>query len=299
MVKASATTAIEAQREIITACETQLFSFKADTDMWSTWHYHPEIDILLILKNTGHHITGDCIGEIMPGTLILNGANVPHAFQPSEAPDGDPENPAMLVIQFSEESLGSEFLSKPEMEQIRAFLESTRRSIEFSGKARERVEEMMKLMPQQNATQRLAQFLLILDTLASAPEDERRPLVSAFYSPSLNERNVKRIDLVKDWIIENLGSEIRLEAVAKHIGFSPKSFSRFFKKNTGKSFIQYVNELRVGEACRLLMQSDSSVAEICYASGFQNLSNFNRQFKERKGVSPKEFRRQCRERLPV
>jgi AraC-like DNA-binding protein len=78
---------------------------------------------------------------------------------------------------------------------------------------------------------------------------------------------------------------------------TPKSFSRFFKKNTGKAFIQYVNELRVGLACRKLMQSDASVSEICYASGFNNLSNFNRQFKERKGMSPKEFRKQYQTRL--
>lgn len=288
-----------AQREMIPACETQLFSFKADTDMWSPWHYHPEIDILLVMKNTGHHITGDFMGEIRPGTLILNGANVPHAFQPSEAPEGDPDNPAMLVIQFSEDSLGEEFLSKPEMAQIRSFLGTTQRSFEFSGRTRGRVSELMKAMPGLNATQRLAQFLLILDTFASAPESEKTPLVSELYAPSLNEANVRRIDRVKDWVWDNLNSEIRLETVARHIGFSPKSFSRFFKKNTGKSFIQYVNELRVGQACRLLMQSDSSVAEVCYASGFQNLSNFNRQFKERKGVSPKEFRSQCRERLSV
>ena len=286
----------EAQREIISH-EEQLFSFKADTDMWTTWHYHPEIDILLTIKNTGYHITGDYMGDLKPGTLLLNGSNVPHAFHPNEAAEGDPSKPAMLVIQFSEASLGKDFLAKLEMDRIRNFLETTGRSFEFFGETRERVEKMMWQMMDQNAGQRFAQFILILDVLASAPESERRPLVSQIYSPSLNEQNVELIDRVKNWILHNLDQAIRLDDVARVAGMTPKSFSRFFKKNTGKAFIQYVNELRVGLACRKLMQSDASVSEICYASGFNNLSNFNRQFKERKGMSPKEFRKQYQARL--
>ena len=286
----------EAQREIISQ-EEQLFSFKADTDMWTTWHYHPEIDILLTIKNTGYHITGDFMGDLKPGTLLLNGSNVPHAFHPNEMPEGDPSKPAMLVLQFSVASLGKEFLGKMEMDRIRNFLDTTGRSFEFFGDTRDRVEQMMWQMMKQNAGQRLAQFILILDALASAPDSERRPLVSQIYAPSLNDQNVALIDRVKNWILHNLDQVIRLEDVAKVAHMSPKSFSRFFKKNTGKAFIQYVNELRVGLACRKLMQSEASVSEICYASGFNNLSNFNRQFKERKGVSPKEFRKQYLEHL--
>lgn len=286
----------EAQREIISQ-EEQLFSFKADTDMWTTWHYHPEIDILLTLKNTGYHITGDYMGDLKPGTLLLNGSNVPHAFHPNEIPEGDPKNPAMLVIQFSEASMGKDLLAKLEMDRIRSFLDTTGRSFEFFGKTRETVEGMMWQMMEQNAAQRFAQFILILEALASAPEKDRKPLVSQIYSPSLNEQNVELIDRVKNWILHNLDQAITLGEVAQVARMTPKSFSRFFKKNTGKAFIQYVNELRVGLACRKLMQTDASVSEICYASGFNNLSNFNRQFKERKGMSPKEFRKQYRARL--
>jgi AraC-like DNA-binding protein len=281
-----------AQREIITGYEGQLFSFKADTDMWTTWHYHPEIDILLTLKNTGYHTTGDYIGELRPGTLLLNGPNVPHAFHPNELPEGDSEKPAMYVIQFSKQSLGKEFLGKLEMDRIRSFLESVGRSFEFFGKPRQIVEDLMRAMIIQNEAQRLASFILILDALASASKSERQSLVSEMYAPSLSEETVRRIDQVRNWIITHLESQIRLEEVAFEAGMSPKSFSRFFKKNTGMTFIQYVNELRIGVACRRLVQSEASVSEICYASGFNNLSNFNRQFRERKGIAPKEFRKQ-------
>ncbi len=292
-----------AQREIITACDSQLISFKADTDMWTAWHYHPEIDILLTLKNTGYHITGDYMGELRPGTLILNGSNVPHAFHPNEPDEGDPENPAMLVLQFSRESLGEGFLSKLEMARIRKFLDSTDRSFEFFGRTRSEVDRLMHEMVSQNDTQRFTHFILILDTLASSPEPDRQPLVSPIYAPSLNEANVDKIDRIKNWIVSRLEGSIRLEELAAEANMSPKSFSRFFKKNTGKALIPYVNELRVSLACRQLIQSESSISEICYASGFNNLSNFNRRFREVKGVSPRELRARYREpgggRLPT
>lgn len=287
----------EAQREFIPACEGQLFSFKADTDMWTEWHYHPEIDILLILKNTGYHTTGDFMGELRPGTLVLNGSNVPHAFQPNEPDDHDPANPAMLVLQFSEETLGRDFLSRLELKPLRDFLDSTGRSFEFFGETRARAEALIRGLPGLSGAKRVAQFILILDCLASAPESERQPLVSPIYAPTLSKENAKRIDRVKQWIVANLEGDTCLDDIAAHIGMSPKSFSRFFRKNTGKTFIQYVNELRIGLACRLLAQSDSRVSEICYASGFQNLSNFNRRFMDSKGLSPQEFRKRYRANL--
>lgn len=284
----------DARRELIPACEGQLISFKADTDMWTPWHYHPEIDILLVLKNTGHHITGDFIGDIRPGTLIVNGSNVPHAFHPHEPDEGDPTNPAMLVLQFSPTTLGEAFLGGIEMERIRNFVAATDRSFEIVGETRAAAEKLIRAMVQKSDAQRVAQFILVLDVLATSPQEDRIPLVSEIYTPSMKQENVGRIERVKSWVVENLENEFSLEDAAKLVGMSAKSFSRFFRKNTGMSFIPFVNELRVGLACRLLMQTDASVAEICYAAGFRNLSNFNRQFRDRKAISPREFRAQFR-----
>ncbi|WP_421861616.1 helix-turn-helix domain-containing protein [Parvibaculum sp.] len=269
----------KAQREFIPATEGRFFSFKADTDLWTRWHYHPEIDVLLVLKNTGYHLTGDFMGDFGPGTLLVNGSNVPHAFHPYEAPEGDSSRPAMFVIQFSAETLGPEFMAKLEMERIRDFIASTHRSLEIRGRTRNVVESLIRQMVKLSDAQRLAQFILILDAMANAPEEDRVPLVSQIYAPSLKQENVGRIDRVKNWIVDHLEDSFQLEDVAAHVGMSPKSFSRFFKKNTGKAFIQYVNELRIGLACRLLVQSEAGVSEICYATGFRNLSNFNRQFR--------------------
>lgn len=283
-----------AQRELIPAFENQLIAFKTDTDMWTPWHYHPEIDILLVLKNTGHHITGDFIGDIRPGTLLVNGSNVPHAFHPHEPAEDDPANPAMLVLQFSPETWMKGWLDRLEMERIRNFIASTDRSFEIRGETRARAERLMHEMSAQSDAQRVAQFILILDTFATAPPQDLLPLVSEIYAPSLKQENVSRIERVKNWIVENLENDFSLTDAAKRVGMSPKSFSRFFRKNTGRSFIQFVIELRIGLACRLLVQSEASVAEVCYASGFRNLSNFNRLFRERKSMSPREFRSQYR-----
>ena len=148
----------------------------------------------------------------------------------------------------------------------------------------------MHEMTDQSDARRFAQFVRVLDVLSHAPDEDRVPLVSQIYAPSLRKDHVGKINRVKNWIVSHLEDSFQLEDVAAHVGMSPKSFSRFFKKNTGKAFIQYVNELRIGLACRLLVQSDAGVSEICYAAGFRNLSNFNRQFRERKALSPREFR---------
>ena len=288
-----------AQRELIPACENQLIAFKADTDMWTPWHYHPEIDILLVLKNTGHHITGDFIGDIRPGTLLINGSNVPHAFHPHEPPEGDPDNPAMLVLQFSPATWADGLFDRLEMERIRNFVATTHRSFEVVGETRAVVERVIWAMIKQSDAQRVAHFILVLDTLASAPASDLEPLVSEFYAPSLRQENVGRIEQVKSWIVQNLDQEFELADAANLVGMSAKSFSRFFRKNTGKTFVQFVIELRVGLACRLLGQTDASVSEVCYAAGFRNLSNFNRQFRERKHLSPREFRSRYREKLVI
>ncbi|MEO0794811.1 MAG: AraC family transcriptional regulator [Verrucomicrobiota bacterium] len=279
------------KRELIPSIENRIFSYKIDIDLWPVWHNHPEIDILLFLKNTGHHITGDFIGTIQPGSLFFNSPYIPHAFTANEPDEGDPSNPATIVIQFSEETLGEEFLSKSEVTLIKEFIQSTQLSCEFFGKTRRQVAQIMEDMTNQRGVESLMSFLHILFLLATAPDDEKRSLVSPNYTPVLNERNVNRIETVRKWIMDNLTDSITLEQAAKQVNLSPKSFSYFFKKNTGRTFAQYIKELRIGIACRLLSTTDRSILDVCYASGFNNLSNFNRRFKEVREMTPKEYRK--------
>ncbi|CAA6679942.1 MULTISPECIES: AraC family transcriptional regulator [unclassified Lentimonas] len=282
-------------RELIPNEAGTTYVYKQETSIWPVWHYHEEIDILLFLGSSGQHITGDFIGEFKPGTVLVNGPNVPHCFTSTDAPATDASRPVIAVIQFSEKSIGAEFLSKPEMKRIREFIDSTARSFEYLGETRAKAAAIIQAMENRQEMRRFGQFLNLLETFALAPEQDKKRLVSNFYSPVLNDENVNRIELVRRWVQENLNQKITLEAAASQIQMPAKAFSYFFKKNTGKAFVQYVKELRIGLASQKLLQTDLSVLEICYACGYNNLSNFNRQFLDVKKMTPTHYRKQFKD----
>jgi AraC-like DNA-binding protein len=137
----------------------------------------------------------------------------------------------------------------------------------------------------------LERLVAVLDLLRLlAQSEERRPLASPGYSPSLHQRDIRRIDRVMRYLQQHKAEPIALETVAQLIGLTPKSFCRFFKANTGKTFVSYLNELRIGDACQKLIETGASITEIAMDCGFNNLSNFNRRFREIKGLAPREFR---------
>lgn len=280
------------KRELIPIPVDRVFSYKLDTDLWPIWHSHPEIDILLFLKNSGHHLTGDFIGPFEPGSLFFNSPNIPHCFTPNEPDENNPNKPATIAIQFSEQTIGAGLLNKSEMRLIRDFVRNTKLSYQFFGDTRKNAVQIMQRMASLRGAQSLMAFIELLETLAAAPPNDKHTLVSPNYNPVLNEKNINRIETVRQWIDENLTQSISLENAAALIGISPKSFSYFFKKNTGQSFVQYVTQLRVGLACKLLINTDKSIVDVCYASGFNNLSNFNRRFRTLRGMPPKRFRTQ-------
>lgn len=263
--------------------------YKIDRDIWPVYHYHPEYDILLSLKDhRGRFISGDHTGPLERGTLIMNGPNIPHALHPGLPDEEDWSRPALAVIQFSEDSLGREFLDRQEMRPIREFLHAARWGFEFVGDTRDRAAEIILGMRDLGELERLFELFRLLRLFAES--SERRVLASPAYAPSLRERDITRLDRVVRHLHAEMARPIRLETVARVAGLTPKSFCRFFRANTGKTLIEYVNAMRVGEACRLLVETGRPVTEIAFAVGFNNLSNFNRRFRELKGFSPREFR---------
>lgn len=279
-------------RELIPNEAGSTFVYKQERSIWPAWHYHEEIDILLFQQCGGQHITGDCIGTFQPGTLIVNGSNVPHCFTSTRELALGPSETAITVLQFSEKSIGREFLSKPEMQSINDFIKSTDRSFEYSGGSRTKAASIILGMRDSRGMERFGEFLRLLEVFADAPSCDKRPLVSEYYAPVLNEDNINRIEQVRLWVQANLNQKISLERAASQIQMPPKAFSYFFKKNTGKAFVQYVKELRIGLASQKLLETDLTVVEICYECGYNNLSNFNRQFREVKNTTPTSYRKQ-------
>ena len=263
--------------------------FKIDRDIWPVYHYHPEIDILLSLKDhRGRFISGDYTGPMERGTLIMNGPNIPHALHSGLADDEDWSKPSLAVIQFSEASLGEDLLERHELKPVRDFLQAARYGFEFFGETRHRAAELILAMQDQGELERFIQLLRLLRLLAESTE--RRVLASPAYSPSLRDRDISRLDRVIRHLHQSKSQALRLEDVAEVANLTPKSFCRFFRANTGKTLVQYVNALRVGEACRLLLETNAPVTEIAFQVGFNNLSNFNRRFRELKEMSPREYR---------
>jgi AraC-like DNA-binding protein len=194
------------------------------------------------------------------------------------------------VIQFSRESLGEDLLRKHELQSVREFLDEARFGFEFDGATAEGAAALILAMEHQSSFERFVQLLRILHLFAASTE--KRTLASPAYSPSLKERDITRLDEVLGYLRKNKTGAVTLEEVATVAKMSPKSFCRFFKANTGKTLVEYLHELRVGEASRQLLESDLPVSEIALECGFNNLSNFNRRFRELKGMTPREFRRQ-------
>jgi AraC-like DNA-binding protein len=277
------------QFEFIPTGESRALVYKIDRDLWPVYHYHPEYDILLSLKDhAGEFTSGDHIGRMERGTLFMNGPNIPHSLHSGRPDDQDWEKPSLAVIQFSEKSIGEDLLGKVELQPIRQFLESAKFGFQFHGETAARGSELMLEMQGQSPLERFVQLLRILNLFAVS--DEKSPLASPAYSPSLRDEDISRIGALLEYLREHKHDAVRLDDVAAVAKMTPKSFCRFFKANTGRTLIQYLNELRVGESCRMLLETNHSISEIALDSGFNNLSNFNRRFREIKGETPREFR---------
>jgi AraC-like DNA-binding protein len=253
----------------------------------SPWHFHPEFELTLVTDGTGRRFVADHISEYGPGDLVLLGPDLPH-FWHTESSRG--ERSRSLVVQFLPGFLGPGFLDLPEMDAVKGLLANASRGLRFTGRTQKRAAEILKRMATRSPQGQLLGLLEALNVLSRSLDVE--VLATDGFAPALDTRTEERINRCQSYIFEHLNEPFRLDDVAAHMSMSPSAFSRYFKRTMGKTFSHFVNELRVGKACRTLLESDRPIAEIAYKSGFNNLSNFNRRFKELRGVSPRRFREQ-------
>ena len=249
------------------------------------FHYHPEVELTLIVDGPGHRYVGDHIGRFDSGDLVLIGPNLPHMYTSDDKFHG----PAHAVVtQFLPTFLGEDFLKVGELAPVRKLLERSRVGLAFYGRTREKVATRMLELKRLEGLARLSALLQILELLAWSVDC--RPLASPGYSPSLALYQGERINNVCALISRRFREGITQSEAARAAKMSPPSFSRFFKRATNRTFRAFLNEVRVGHASHLLVESDKTVAEICYESGFGNLSNFNRQFLKLRRVAPRLYR---------
>jgi len=252
------------------------------------WHFHPECELSLILESGGYRMVGDNITPLEPGDLVLVGANLPHIFQNDEHIPGAKQVHSILV-QFEESFLGPALLELPALLPLRRLLKRAALGIHVTGRTRQRAAALMQQLPKQQGLRRLAGFLEILDCLAQSRQCHT--IASPGFEPALHAADQQRVSQVCEFINQRLGHSIRLSEAARLVHLSEGAFSRFFRAHLRRTFPEFVNELRVGRACRLLAESDMPITEIALACGYTNLSNFNRQFVRLKRRTPREYRR--------
>lgn len=255
------------------------------------WHYHPEHELVLVEKSTGRRMVGDHIGYFDEGDLVFMGPMLPHVWV------NDPEFIAgqagyladAIVIQFVDNFLGERFFGIPEMESFKNFLRLSSRGMEIQGKTKEQITALMKKMVDMNGLQRLSSLLSIFDILSRTNEYEL--LASPGFVQNIHFKGSDRFSKVSEYIMRNFDQDIALPEVASMANMAVTTFCNFFKEHYRVTFVEYVNTVRIGHACKLLSENNQNIVEVAFQCGFNNLANFNRQFKKFKKMTPTEYRR--------
>ncbi|WP_020527754.1 AraC family transcriptional regulator [Flexithrix dorotheae] len=258
------------------------------------WHFHPEFELTLFTESTGRLFIGDYTDYFQPGDIFLIGPHLSHFMRNDPIFYQNDRNLRIraVVIHFSENFLGDEFFHLPEMISIKKLLQSASRGIRISGKTREKIAPKIEKLLVQNGYHRIISLLNILQEISHAEKLEH--LSSIGYQNTFNQEDAPRINAVFEFLLKNFLNDICLSDVADHVNMSNSAFCKFLKKRTGKTFSQILNELRIGYACRLFMEKGLTVSEVCFECGYNNLSYFNRKFKEITRFSPMEYRKEYR-----
>lgn len=254
------------------------------------WHYHPEYELVLVLKSTGRRMVGDHIGYFQEADLVCMGPFLPHVWvNDSKYVNGQADHQAeAIVIHFRDNFLGEEFLKIPEMDAFKNFLKLSNRGMAFTGRTKEQINSLMIGMVGMNGIQRLSSLLSIFDILCNSTEYEL--LASVGYTHNI-QNNSDRLGKITEYIIKNFNKEIALPEVADMANMAVTTFCNFFKEQYRTTFVEYLNAVRIGHACKLLSENNRNIVEVAYDCGFNNLANFNRQFKKYKKMTPSQFRK--------
>ena len=258
------------------------------------WHAHEEYELHLIVATHGKAFVGDHIGMFQPGSLFLTGPLLPHNWVTDEAAFAPVEVRDML-IQFDHDGIETAMSAYSELAELTGMLTLSNSGVEFPGFKIGEAVERFSAIRDSSGLKRVLLSLEFLHRLSRWPN--LQPLSAARITNRDDVKHYSKIADVIGHVVENYTEDISLTASAEMACMSASSFSRHFHATTGNRFTEFINRVRIGQACVKLYETDERISSICFEVGFRNLSNFNRQFVRIKGITPRAYRDQARKEL--
>ncbi|HEX8546395.1 MAG TPA: AraC family transcriptional regulator [Cytophagaceae bacterium] len=272
------------------AKDTSFYYSKYDCDYFEKpWHFHKEFELVYIIKSKGTKFIGNKVLSFDEGDLTLIGADVPHLFRNDEIyyEQNFKNQASCIFIHFDPSVWGGQFIELPEFKKVKKILKEASLALTIEGNTKKLIVDKLERMEALDSTKKILSLLEILEILSTG-EDVSTILNVPFVGKS--NHHADRINKVFDYIMLNYTQEIYVKQIADELHMSTSAFSRYFKTHTSKTFSDYVTEIRINFACKLLIEDNFSVSEIGFMSGFENRTNFYRHFKKQVGMVPKDYK---------
>ena len=258
-----------------------------------SWHFHPEYEIMLVLEGRGMRFVGDSIERFEAGDLVFLGKDIPHFYRSDEEYYSglSPERSKALVVYFKEYFLGDAFWNLPDIEVLKKLFSDAKRGVRFLGADKEAIAaKIRELCEHSTGIEKVIDLLSIFQIMSGAKNYDI--LSSRGFSPHPVKAECDRINQVCSYILDHYTTSPTLSEVSAHANMSTAAFCKYFKSRTNKTYTRFLNEIRIGNACRLLIEDRLSISQICFKIGFNNLTHFNSQFKRIIGRTPSQYQQQ-------
>ena len=273
------------------------FSVRHDVaaHFYNHWHYHPELELVHIIKGYGRQFIGDHIHHFKAKDMILLGANLPHLWRSDEKffRKHSALEAEAIIVHFTPDCLGAGFFALPENKDLMKLFDKAQQGVRIKNQTRLMVADLMLKLVTARKSERIIILMQILQAIAHSKQT--KTVCSKGLEFHYNEAETERLNNIYQYIMKNFSKDITLEQIAKVAHISPNSFCRYFKSRIKKTFSHFLMEVRIGHACKLLAETHKSIADVCYESGFNNFSNFNRHFKSITGKTPMAHRKHYQE----
>lgn len=269
----------------------EAFRFQTDetAHFYDQLHTHPEWQVMLIQKGEGTLIAGDFVGRFEPDDLFIIASGQPHVFRNDESYYKKKKigNAKAISLYVHERYMGETFWNLDEMKSIRNFFKSAGSGFKVVGKTKKEIVEVIDQLKNKKGVDKLIIYIRLLQIISESKELEPLSVASQHTDTPVNEG--KRMNDILNFTFKESHRKIYLNEAAAIANLSTEAFCRYFKLHTRKTYTNFLNEVRVSNACKLLLNPEASIQEVCYQSGFQNISNFNRIFKRVTGKSPSNY----------